>query len=66
MTNLISRRVVEGAWGVSRQMNSRLSSRFVSAGIENETALEEWEAEGGASADPQHAAARALAEIEHV
>jgi hypothetical protein len=49
MANLISKRVAEGAWNLSRQLNSRLSPP-VSAGIEAATALEEWEAEGGASA----------------
>jgi hypothetical protein len=54
MTHLISKRVVEGTRDVSRQVNSRLSPR-VGAGIEAATALEEWEAEGGASAGPQQA-----------
>jgi hypothetical protein len=49
MANLISKRMAEGTRNLSRQLDSRLSRR-VSAGIEVATALEEWEAEGGASA----------------
>lgn len=49
MTMTISKRLVEGMRDVSRRMNRRVSPR-VSAGIEAATALEEWEAEGGASA----------------
>jgi hypothetical protein len=49
MADLISKRVAEGTRNLSAQLNSRLSRR-VSAGIEAATALEEWEAEGGASA----------------
>jgi len=49
MANLISKRVAKGTRNLSWQLNSRLSSR-VSAGIEAAGALEEWEAEGGASA----------------
>lgn len=52
MANLISKRVAAGAWDLSRQLNSRLPPR-VGAGIEAATALEGWEAEGGASASPQ-------------
>jgi hypothetical protein len=69
MTHLISKRVVEDTRDVSRQMNSRLSPR-VSAGIETATALEEWEAEGGASAGPpqasEHDAWRPLSPLERV
>ena len=54
MTDLISKRVIESTRGVSRQLDSRLSPR-ASAGIETTTALEEWEAEGGASAGLAHA-----------
>ena len=49
MANLISKRVAEGAQDLSRRVNNRLSPR-VGAAIEAATALEEWEAEGGASA----------------
>lgn len=49
MANLISKRVAETTWNLSHQMSRRLSPR-VGAGIEAATALEEWEAEGGASA----------------
>ena len=48
MFNLISKRVAEGARNLSGPLNSRLSRR-AGAG-EAATALEEWEAEGGASA----------------
>ena len=54
MANLISKRVAEGARNLSGQLNRRLSRR-VSAGIEAATALEEWEAEGGASAGVRQA-----------
>lgn len=47
MANLISKRVAEGARTLSRQLGRRLSRR-VGAGVEAATALEEWEAEGGA------------------
>ena len=47
MAQLISRRVAEGARRLSRQMNTRLSPR-IGAGIEGATAIDEWEAEGGA------------------
>ena len=49
MANLISKRVAEGARNLSGQLNWRMSRR-VGAGVEAATALEEWEAEGGASA----------------
>lgn len=48
MANLISKRVADGA------RNLRLSPR-VSAGIEAAASLEEWEAEGGASAGESQA-----------
>ena len=48
MANLISKRVAEGRRNLSPQLNSRLSHR-VGAGFEAAVALEEWEAEGGAS-----------------
>jgi len=49
MATLISKRMAEGARSLSGQLNSRVSHR-ASAGIEVATALDEWEAEGGASA----------------
>lgn len=49
MANLISKRVAEGTRTLSAQLNRRLSRR-VGAGVEASNALEEWEAEGGASA----------------
>ena len=49
MANLVSKRVAEGTRNRSRQLSSRLAPR-VGSGIEAATALEEWEAEGGASA----------------
>jgi hypothetical protein len=49
MANLISKRVAEGTWTLSHPMNRRLSPR-ANAGIEAVAALDEWEAEGGASA----------------
>ena len=49
LANLISKRVAKGTRNLSWQLNSRLSPR-VNADIEAATALEEWEAEGGASA----------------
>jgi len=49
MANLISKRMADGARHLSGQLNSRLSRR-ASAGVEVATALDEWEAEGGAPA----------------
>jgi hypothetical protein len=49
MADLISKRVVQGARILPGPLNGRLTLR-VSARIEAATALEEWEAEGGASA----------------
>lgn len=49
MAHLISKRVAKGARNLPWALNSRLSRR-VGAGLEAATALEEWEAEGGASA----------------
>jgi len=49
MANLISKRVAESTWNLSHGKNRHLSPR-VGAGIEAATALEDWEAEGGASA----------------
>ena len=49
MANLISKRVAKSARNLPRQLSGRSPSR-VSARIEAATALEEWEAEGGASA----------------
>jgi len=49
MATLISKRVAKGTQNLSWHLNSRLSPR-AGAGIEAATALEEWEAEGGASA----------------
>ena len=61
MANLISKRVAESTWNLSHPMNRRLSPR-VNAGTEATTALDEWEAEGGASAGvpraSEHAASR--------
>jgi hypothetical protein len=57
MANLISKRVAEGTRNLSGPLSSRLSRR-VSAGIEAATALEEWEAEGGASAGVPQASER--------
>ena len=48
MANLISKRVAASPWNQSHQKDSRLSPRF-SACVEV-AALDEWEAEGGASA----------------
>lgn len=68
--HLISERVAPDARDQSRRLNSRLSAR-VDAGVEAATtALEEWEAEGGASAAvPQareHAVPRPSPPIERV
>lgn len=49
MTNLISKRMAKATRDPSHRLDSRLSP-CVDAGIEAATALEEWEAEGGASA----------------
>ena len=49
MANLISKRVANGTRNLSGPLNSRPPRRD-SAGIEATNALEEWEAEGGASA----------------
>ena len=49
MANLISKRVATSPWNRSHQKDRRLSPRF-SACIGVSTALDEWEAEGGASA----------------
>jgi hypothetical protein len=54
MTDMISERVVEVTADDFRSMNSCLLRR-VSAGVETATALEEWEAEGGAPAGPPQA-----------
>jgi len=54
MATLISKRVAKGTQNLSWHLNSRLSPR-AGAGIEAATALEEWEAEGGASAGVPHA-----------
>jgi hypothetical protein len=67
MTHLISKRVVEGMRNASRQTN--IHAPRVSAGIETLTALEEWEAEGGASAGPPQASehdARRLSPLERL
>lgn len=52
MAHLISKRVAEDTRNLSRPLSSRLSPN-VSSGVEAATALEEWEAEGGASASVQ-------------
>jgi hypothetical protein len=58
MANLISKRVAESTWTPPHPMNMRPPLR-ADAGIEAATALEEWEAEGGASAGMPHAARHA-------
>jgi len=57
MATLISKRVAKGTQSLSWHLNSRLSPR-VCAGNEGATALEEWEAEGGAWAGVPHASER--------
>ena len=57
MANLISKRVATSPWNRSHQMDSRLFS--VCIGVA--TALDEWEAEGGASAAPTQQASEQAA-----
>jgi hypothetical protein len=60
MAQLISRRVAKGArnlsW-LSWRLNGRVSRR-IGAGVEAATALEGWEAEGGASPGVRQASER--------
>ena len=49
MLNLISKRMAEGARNLPQPTNRRLSPH-VSARVEAVASLEDWEAEGGASA----------------